>query len=501
MPNDTKIPLVIVEPHHHALEHIHQVLRRKARKRSLEATKEKRWTMVHFDSHPDLACPNDRIPASLCFTPRQAKTFSCEDTCSDKNDDGSQGKNLYELLDTSQSGIAEWILPLVFAGGLSKVYWLKNDWCDQFQNDSYTISVGAWIPRKVNSSSERHSVESFLDLPETASVKTSLSHSYYLDDSSVVPENELLLKQEFQLIVADLRDSITHKDSIGISSEEKMNSFNEKKSCEDGGNDYSMWMLDICLDYFICSNPFIEELETIDKSICQKLKRVVTDVHFRKMALMQSSILNDDNARHYSEMLKEFHSLIFTFVHNFGLYKNTANNDFHNHRFLEEKQYNNLYKLYKPPSLGKSCWDELTSALVAWSLKNKPQEVTTLCKSIVNAIPSITLPHENHLQEDELSSDLSPLLQRKVNLFGEDLRQYLDVRYPPSLITIARSSDDGFIPKVIVDNLQRAVLNEVHFVFCNCKEKSSSAQKDGQCRDCAINVVLDYGEYEGSTLD
>ena len=41
------IPVVIVESHQHALEHIHDVLRRKK-------LFNKNWSMVHFDAHPDL---------------------------------------------------------------------------------------------------------------------------------------------------------------------------------------------------------------------------------------------------------------------------------------------------------------------------------------------------------------------------------------------------------------------------------------------------------------
>ena len=54
--------------------------------------------------------------------------------------------NLYEMLDMPSSGIAEWILPLVLAGGLKTVYWIKNDWCHQFHNGAYNVPVGAWIP-------------------------------------------------------------------------------------------------------------------------------------------------------------------------------------------------------------------------------------------------------------------------------------------------------------------------------------------------------------------
>ena len=48
----------------------------------------------------------------------------------DGNDsnDGEKDKNLYELLDTRQSGIPERILPPVLGARLRRVYWIKNTW-------------------------------------------------------------------------------------------------------------------------------------------------------------------------------------------------------------------------------------------------------------------------------------------------------------------------------------------------------------------------------------
>jgi hypothetical protein len=92
-----KIPVVVVEQHQHACEHIHQVLRQRRR---CDA-----WSMVHYDAHPDLACPHGSIPAAACFRPNE--------------------NDLYELLDSTATGIAEWILPLVLAANLTRVHWIR----------------------------------------------------------------------------------------------------------------------------------------------------------------------------------------------------------------------------------------------------------------------------------------------------------------------------------------------------------------------------------------
>ena len=107
------IPVVVVESHHHALEHIHDALRKR---RLLKSN----WSMLHFDSHADLACPGQHIPAFSCYQPRttisQNKISTCKNIIhSQSSGTLSEGRNLYESLDSTSTGIAEWILPLVVA--------------------------------------------------------------------------------------------------------------------------------------------------------------------------------------------------------------------------------------------------------------------------------------------------------------------------------------------------------------------------------------------------
>ena len=95
------INVVVVESHQHALEHYHSAIRKF---KIFEP-----WSMIHFDAHPDLACP-PQCPFVACFTPRREMAVT--------------QKNLYELLDRSETGIAEWIIPLVVAAELFKINWV-----------------------------------------------------------------------------------------------------------------------------------------------------------------------------------------------------------------------------------------------------------------------------------------------------------------------------------------------------------------------------------------
>jgi hypothetical protein len=65
----------------------------------------------------------------------------------------------------------------------------------------------------------------------------------------------------------------------------------------------------------------------------------------------------------------------------------------------------------------------------------------------------------------------------------------------PFLITIARSTDNGFTPARIVEAIQEQVIKMLHRVFC---ASANNCTKDSKA--CCLHVLQDYGEWEGSTL-
>ena len=88
-----KVPLFLVEEHCEAMLCIHRAMRRGIL--PLEGI-----SVVHFDAHPDLSLPRDLHPDTV-FQPRE----------------------LLQKLRETVSGIAEWMLPLVFAGHISRIVW------------------------------------------------------------------------------------------------------------------------------------------------------------------------------------------------------------------------------------------------------------------------------------------------------------------------------------------------------------------------------------------
>lgn len=97
----------VVDDHCDALKYIHKAIRRGTLPFS-------GLRMMHFDAHPDLMITAD-MPAEVCFRPH----------------------DLYDALGEAEGGIAEWILPMVYQGHLSKVWWVKPPWAQQFLDGAY----------------------------------------------------------------------------------------------------------------------------------------------------------------------------------------------------------------------------------------------------------------------------------------------------------------------------------------------------------------------------
>ncbi|GFH54845.1 hypothetical protein CTEN210_11321 [Chaetoceros tenuissimus] len=410
---------------------------------------------MHWDSHPDLACPN--VPALSCFAPRREWV--------EKN-----SMNLYEMLDFSEGGIAEWIIPLVLAGSLNRVCWIKNSWCDQFENGHFHYHVGV--------STNTDNVESFLDLSEEAVVKSSLAHPYYIDDSTYESQENLQLSQKLDLFVAEDYDSLL---SIPSFIQASRNDQEEKKSD---------WILDICLDYFWCHNPFLDDLKDISFEIYQTFLGIVTSVDFRNES-SSAYVMNEDEVKQYSNSLHDFHKQMKNFLDFLNEIDISTSNCLVKDEILER-----LLEFYTDKEKVESLFLKLLDQVVhhCRSTESNPKELISI---MINALPNALLPFTD-LSVIEDTKNLNELILEKVEIFGQTLRykqsficKSLGLNDVPMLVTIARSAEDGYCPKHVVEYLQEAVIDEIHSIYChdNCETK------------CNIRVTKDYGQYEGSTME
>jgi len=157
--------------------------------------------VVHVDSHPDMMLPKG--------------DFSVIE---------ADPRLLYESLEASQGGIAEWLLPAFFLGHCSRLVWLRAVWCDQLQDGESEFFIG--IHKKDGSIRVTSREPYFMDEPNT--------HAS-LDELERVRKVTLLVVSVTDPRCGELVKSFIGKDESS-----------------------SKWLLDICLDYFAVSNPFFD---------------------------------------------------------------------------------------------------------------------------------------------------------------------------------------------------------------------------------------------------
>jgi hypothetical protein len=460
------IPIVVVESHQHVLEHVHAVLRHRARLHSRKIRQRQRGevtpghraspsslppsvSMIHFDSHPDLACPSPSVPARACFEPRREWPVEKGTNTQDKGLETT--RNLYEHLDLDRSGIAQWILPLVLSGDVDSVHWVRSVWADQMEDGQHRYNVGAWISRE--NGGELPSITKFVDLPEEAIMKVSFDHKYYLEDNSSVAFEELILPKELKLHVSELLATNDEYTDHDVEEQE--------------------WILDICLDYFVCRNPFLDEIEDIDAEFAAAYVAFIEQAkfcpsryeHFQKsMAEMLRALICNDPIANDAEVLQ-------------GDY------------------------FYGSNGVGEGLLQRLKEAVFKCADGDRPR----LIQLAIDALPSVTLPHDEYADKDEALKSATMQIEA-MEAYLRDIRAS-SARYRPEpiMITVARSANDGFTPKDVVDLLQCLVLGMVHRVYCSCGRNDmlgdvSSSVQPTSFHDCRINSVFDYGECEGSEL-
>jgi len=422
----TIVDVVIVEAHHHCLEHIHSVLRKRKIFQS--------WTMIHFDAHPDLACPT--IPARGCFTPRQTM-------------DGES--NFYEMLDARPSGIAEWILPLTLAAQLRTIEWIKPKFSKQLPCGRHSIQVGVHDPTWTGSSRKP---SHFLDLGYGGQLKVDWYHPYYLDDETVVvvPATDLALSQTLTLFVTELNNE--HPDLALGTPKDFMAT--------------EPWILDICLDYFACWNPYLSDIDSIDTELTVSFLEVMR--HSKVFGDANQRTMDPAVSRVYIEELHDFRNLL----HQVLIAEDPGS--------APDIETSRLFRYYDSPSLGKQLIENLDSHI--------RRNGETALKVVLEAIPFWNMPHSVTSKETEA-------IEKSILQVETSLRRFLNNNPhcrvpPPFLITIARSTSDGFAPAEVVEGIQDRVLAMLNRLFTIDLTPPGGEQY--------LRITKDYDEWEGSVL-
>jgi len=151
------------------------------------------FAMLHFDSHPDLCVSPDFTPDHLASA---------------------------ELM-RSKVSIESWIMPLVAAGHLTHVVWVRPPWADQLADGEVRVKVGF--------------ANGFTDGAEKR-FACSWATEYYTSDGTYARETDF--------------DASAKELTITTSQVEKL-----KDDAITG-----KWFLDIDLDYYSVNDPFVEDL-------------------------------------------------------------------------------------------------------------------------------------------------------------------------------------------------------------------------------------------------
>jgi len=365
------IPLIIVEDHHLLLPHFHRLLRSKNLPWS--------FSLIHFDSHPDLSCPP--FPAS---TPPRSQ---------------------HHLLNASQSGIAEWILPLIIYSHITATVWIKQTFCNQIPDGHHNLYVGA------SPAAHEHM--------RVASAATTLK--YYAEEDHQVHLHELTDAKPFplQVITSPIAPSLAPPFA-------------------------TPWVLDVCLDYFACLSPFITpEMHTILPPL-QILKRFFNERNC--VDDLESKLYY----RKYVQLMEFFECYIRDVAKDYlpaNASRGTPNAALGTPNCVTTPLALALFgtNMLRTTSTLKALRSALHCAL------STTTDLPLLLQDILELLPNLSLPH---------SPSSFTSLPATLSTFKADLQTLLTTAAtPPALITIARSATDGFMNVDVVDDLQRDVVD------------------------------------------
>ncbi|XP_078688996.1 UPF0489 protein C5orf22 homolog [Branchiostoma floridae x Branchiostoma belcheri] len=400
-------PVWVVEDHNDALYYIYRAIG--SHHLPLHGV-----TMVHLDSHPDMLIPW-KMPADTVFDRQE----------------------LFNAL-----SIENWILPAAYAGHLDCVVWVKPPWAEQIQEQTLSFYIG------------KHRT--------SETIRVSSTESYFLSEALYAPESQLDNKRLITVHVLTLSGSshATHdrtepevkrrrrdhetqgdaekqdhrvqnyqksKDSLNS---DKCTNDTDKQSCEEcipegfkianrkimteileSVRKSSAMILDIDLDFFSTQNPF-QDLFTDEQF----------DIIHKLYDFKRPSSTHEDSLLAYTEgrqqLLEQLENICT------GLQNGTDLKDI------------------KCDSNRKDLLTALVSSMRETFRDNLDFELIHLAGCTCD---DTELPH--HVSSQEEITQLTAAMTTMLACLPR-----------PTLVTVARSSDDDYCPKSQVESIQEKVV-------------------------------------------
>ncbi|KAI9916118.1 hypothetical protein PsorP6_018211 [Peronosclerospora sorghi] len=374
------LSVIIVDDHHHCLSDIHLAIRRRFVPFS-------NIHVVHVDAHPDLSFPSV-ADTSAIFTP----------------------ETLYELLDNSVAGIAEFLLPLVFAGHVNQITWLKPWWATQIPTGRFQqLAVGK---RTING---------------TMGVTSELFH--FVENELFCPLEDLNMSsiRYFDLFTTE---TISSTNATNVAAEAIATARQNSKS----------YILDIDLDYFSTWNPFRKDLEArIGESKVTKVVKVFSSVRFMQNSRQHvTGKQRNEEKKTFDELMNRLKAV-----------------DTREDATIRRSEWLHLQKdfivLYDDTVEVDKMLDDFYQVLETY----REDEATR--REIWTNGSFLTLPHHESSQKE---------IERMILELEQFLHTHkLDHTNPPVLITIAKSVGDEYLPPYQVKETLSSVLQMLERLY------------------------------------
>ena len=226
--------------------------------------------LVHFDSHPDLSCPENIKPADL-----------------------QNRLQLAHLLRNSEHGISTFIIPSIALGLIRDVNWIRPPWSDQIPVGEHNLTLG-WV-RCISHGGKQPGYTTQLRRPPSVDItQAALENNGYkhtVDVGCLDTLNVDRTNDDKQLVVKT-RLGYWADDGVAVSDDTDLeNAHNFVLTVTDGASNVviprtSKWILDICLDYFSCNNPLGEPGQPHHISTHSEIEQMLLD--FENSAILSS---------------------------------------------------------------------------------------------------------------------------------------------------------------------------------------------------------------------
>ncbi|XP_035678922.1 UPF0489 protein C5orf22 homolog [Branchiostoma floridae] len=410
-------PVWVVEDHNDALYYIYRAIG--SHHLPLHGV-----TMVHLDSHPDMLIPW-KMPADTVF-------------------------NREELFNTLS--IENWILPAAYAGHLDCVVWVKPPWAEQIQEQTVSFYIG------------KHRT--------SGTIRVSSTESYFLSEALYAPESQLENKRLITLHVLTLSESshTTHDNTepeVKRTRKDHQTELDAEK--QDGtAQNYPSKSTDP-LNCGKCTNDGVQHRfeecipEDFDVANRKILIEILTSVRNSSATILDIDLDFFSTQNPFQDLFTDEQFDIIRKLYNFERPGSTDVDALLAYTEGRQQLLEQLEDICTDLQNGTDIKDikcdsnrkELLSTLLR-SMRETFQE--NLDFELIHlagcTCDDTELPH--HVSSQEEISNLTVAMETMLSCLPR-----------PTLVTIARSSDDDYCPKSQVESIQKKVLECLESLYGN----------------------------------